>query len=69
MTASTHWLVNAWKKQIHKASTLKGTRDRVLKHCLEKQLGAFYYSVFLDSDSSKAILGKRHPLFYDLQSF
>ena len=69
MTASTHWLVNAWKKQIHKASTLKGTRDRVLKHRLEKQLGAFYYSVFLDSDSSKAILGKRHPLFYDLQSF
>lgn len=69
MSASTHWMKNAWRKQIHTASTLKGTRDRIMKSRSIKQLGVFYYSIYLDSDSSRAIIGKRHPIFYDFDSF
>lgn len=69
VSGSTQWMIDKWKKQIYTSSTLKGTQNRTLKSRAMHSLGAFYYVILTDNEGCSAIIDKKHPIFYDIDSF
>lgn len=67
--ASTHWLQSKWIYQKHNALANIGTKGRQTSQKLYRQFGVYYRMIDIESDSAFAIFSKKHPVFYDFDSF